>query len=81
MLLKMKNFDFEKNYIGYENNFPYKIVHLKKIFKFTSEHFLIGYAVFVWIVKNVIKNEKPNLCEIRKKSEERKLSLSKITIN
>ena len=69
MLLKKKN--SVKNFTWYEKKCPDKRVHLKKIYKFTSEHFLIGHVVFVLIVKNVIKNEKfhfaPNLCEKRKK--------------
>ena len=60
----------KKNYTRCEKKFPDKIVYLKKIYKFTSEHFLIGTVVFVLIVKNFIKNEKfyfaSNLCEIRK---------------
>ena len=55
----------------HEKNFGYKIVHLKKICKFTSEHFLIGHVVLVLIVKKVIKNEKLyfalNQCKIRLK--------------
>ena len=37
-------------------NFRDKIVHLEKIYIFTSEHFLVGHVIFVLIVKNVIKN-------------------------
>ena len=46
-------------------------VHLKKIYKFTSDHFLIGDVVFVLIVKNALNNEEfhfvPNLSGIRNK--------------
>ena len=35
-----------------------KIVHLKKIYNFGFDHFLIKHTVFVLIVKNVIKNKK-----------------------
>ena len=34
-----------------------KIVHLKKIYKFPFDHFLIKGTVFVLIEKNVIKNQ------------------------
>ena len=48
-----------------------KIVHLKKIYNFNFDHFLIKRTVFVLIVKNVIKNQKFNfpdkLCDIRNK--------------
>ena len=54
MYLKIKTFGFHKNYTRYEK----KIVHVKKIYKFTSEHFFIGHVVFVLILKNIIKNEK-----------------------
>ena len=61
---KVFRFDNEKN-VG--NQFD----HLKEIYKFPEDFFLIGHVVFVLIVKNVIKNEKfhftPNLCEIGKK--------------
>ena len=77
MLLKIKIFVFKNNYTRYDKNFEYKIVHLKKIYKFTWEHFSIGGVVYVWIVKNFFKNKKfysePNLFKIRKKYYERKL--------
>ena len=48
-----------------------KIVHLKKIYNFDFDHFLIKRTIFVLIVKNVIKNQKLNfsdkLCDIQKK--------------
>ena len=37
-----------------------KIVHLKKIYRFGFDHYLEKLAVFVLIVKNVIKNKKFN---------------------
>ena len=37
-----------------------KIVHLKKIYTFDFDHFLIKRTVFVLIVKNVIQNQKFN---------------------
>ena len=37
-----------------------KIVHLKEIYNFDFDHFLIKRTVFVLIVKNVIKNQKFN---------------------
>ena len=51
--------------------FRSKIVHLKEIYNFDFDHFLIKRTVFVLIVKNVIKNQKFNfsdkLCDIRNK--------------
>ena len=38
----MKNFGFQKNYRRYEKNDGDKIVHLKKIYKFTLDNFFIG---------------------------------------
>ena len=44
------------------------IVHLKNIYKFGFDYFLIKRTIFVLIVKNVIKNQKFNfpdkLCDI-----------------
>ena len=37
-----------------------KIVHLKKIYNFDFDHFLIKRTVFVLIVKSVIQNKKFN---------------------
>ena len=54
----------------YKKNMKDKIVNPKKIYKFTSQHFLIRHVVFVLIVKNFVKNLKfyfaPSQCEIRK---------------
>ena len=48
-----------------------KIVHLKKIYNFDFDNFLIKRTVFVLTMKNVIKNQKFNfpdkLCDIRNK--------------
>ena len=38
-----------------------KIVHLKEIYNFDFDHFLVKCTVFVLIVKNTIKNQKFNL--------------------
>ena len=77
VFLEIQNLIFLPKYMRYEKHIRDKIVHLKKIHKFISEHFFIGHIVFVLIVKNVIKNKKfhfsPNLCEIRKKCWETKL--------
>ena len=35
-----------------------KIVHLKEIYKFDFDHFLIKCTVFVLIMKNIFKNQK-----------------------
>ena len=45
-----ENKNYTSKYTRYEKNVEDKIVHLKKIYKFTSEHFLIGLVVFVLIV-------------------------------
>ena len=62
---------FRQNNARYEKILTSKIVHLKKIYNFYFDHFLIKRMVFVLTVKNVIKNEKfnfPNkLCNIRNK--------------
>ena len=54
-LLKIKNCGFRLNKPRYEKRFKSKIVHLKEIYNFDSDHFLIKRTVFVLIVKNVIK--------------------------
>ena len=71
-LLKIKSCGFRpNNNARYEKMLRRKIVHLKKIYNFDFDHFLIKRTVFVLIVKNVIKNQKFNfpdkLCEIRNK--------------
>ena len=74
MLLKIKTFEFQKNDVRYKKKISDEIVHFKKIYKVTSDYFLIRHVVYVLIVKDVIKNKKfhfaPNLCGIRKKSRE-----------
>ena len=35
MLFKIKTFSFRKNYERYEKIFPHKIIHVKKLYKFT----------------------------------------------
>ena len=58
-----------------------KIVYLKKIYKFTLEHFLIWHVVFVLIVKNFLENKKfyfiLNVCEIQKNVGKDNCSLEK----
>ena len=70
-LLKIKSCGFRANNGRYEKMLIRKIVHLKKIYNFDFDHFLIKSTVFVLIVKNVIKNQKFNfpdkLCDIRNK--------------
>ena len=70
-LLKIKSCDFRPNNGRYEKMLKSKIVHLKKIYNFDFDQFLIKRTVFVLIVKNVIKNQKCNftdkLCDIRNK--------------
>ena len=70
-LLKIKSCGFRPKNARYEKMLKSKIVHLKKIYNFDFDHFLIKRTVFVLIVKNVIKNKKFNfpdkLCDIRNK--------------
>ena len=70
-LLKIKSCSFRPNNARYEKMLKSKIVHLKKIYNFDFDHFLIKRTVFVLIVKNVIKNQKFNfpdkLCDIQNK--------------
>ena len=54
-LLKIKSCGFRPNNARYEKMLRSKIVHLKKIYNFDFDHFLIKRTAFVLIVKNVIK--------------------------
>ena len=79
MLLKIKTFGFRKKlYEIREKKIDHKIVHLKKICKFTLEHLLTSHVVLVLIVKNVIKNGKfylaPNPSKNTKKMSREKMS-------
>ena len=47
---------FRPNYARYEKMLGNKVVHLKEIYKFEFDHFLIKSTFFVLIVKNTIKN-------------------------
>ena len=55
-LLKIKICGFRPNNAKYEKILTSKIVHLKKIYNFDFDSFLIKRTVFVLIVKNVFKN-------------------------
>ena len=70
-LLKIKSCGFRPKNARYKKMLRSKIVHLKKIYNFDFDHFLIKRTVFVLIVKNVINNQKFNfpdkLCDIRNK--------------
>ena len=59
-LLKIKSCGFRATNARYEKMLRRKIVHLKKIYNFDFDHFLIKQTVFVLIVKNVIKNQNFN---------------------
>ena len=59
-LLKIKSCSFRPNNARYEKMLKSKIVHLKKIYNFDFDHFLVKRTIFVLIVKNVIKNQKFN---------------------
>ena len=59
-LLKIKSCGFRPNNGRYEKMLKSKIVHLRKIYNFDFDHFLIKCTVSVLIVKNVIKNQKIN---------------------
>ena len=67
----IKNCGFRPNITRYEKMLRSKIVHLKEIYNFDFDHFLIKCTLFFLIVKNVIKNQKFNfpdkLCDIRRK--------------
>ena len=69
MLLKIRSCSSRPNNARYEKMLYSKIVHLKEIYNFGFDHFLIKRTVFVLILKNVIKNQKFNfpdkLCDIR----------------
>ena len=71
LLLKIKSCSFQPNHARYDKILKSKIVHLKEIYNFDFDHFLIKRTVFVLIVKNVIKKQKFNfpdkLCDIRNK--------------
>ena len=58
-----------------------KIFHLKEIYNFDLDHFLIKCTVFYLIVKNVIKNPKFNfpdkLCYIKKNVKKQNCSFQK----
>ena len=62
---------FRPNNARYEKMLRSKIVHLRKIYNFDFDHFLIKRTVFGLTVKNVIKNQKFNfpdkLCDIPNK--------------
>ena len=68
---KIKKSIFRPNYARYEKMLRSKIIHLKKIYNFHFDHFLVKRTVFVLIVKNVIKNKKfhfpDTLCDIQNK--------------
>ena len=70
-LLKIKSCGFRPNNGRYEKMLSSKIVHLKEIYNFDFDYFLIKCTVFYLIVKNVIKNQKFNFpdkhCDIRNK--------------
>ena len=70
-LLKIKSCGLRPNNARYEKMLSSKLIHLKEIYNFGFDHFLIKRTVFVLIVKNVIKNQKFNfpdkLCDIRNK--------------
>ena len=70
-LLKIKSCGFRPNNARQGKMLSSKIIHLKEIYNFGFDHFLIKRTVFILIVKNVIKNRKFNfpdkLCDIRRK--------------
>ena len=49
---KNKKSFFRPNYARYEKMVESKIIHLKKIYKFDLDHFLLKYTVFVLSIKN-----------------------------
>ena len=59
-VVKNKKLWFPVKQYKIRKNVRSKIVHLKEIYNFDFDHFLIKRTVFVLIVKNVIKNQKFN---------------------
>ena len=66
-LLKIKSCGFRPNNARYEKMLSNKIVHLKEIYNFGFDHFLIKRTVFVLIVINQKFNFPDKLCDIRNK--------------
>ena len=54
-LLKIKSCGFRPNNGRYEKMLKSRIVHLKKIYNFDFDHFLVGIIVFLINMKNAIK--------------------------
>ena len=69
----------------YEKILRSKMVHLKKIYKFCFDHFLLKRTVLVLIEKTFLKIKscgfRTTQCEIRKKCLETKLFISKRSTN
>ena len=65
-VLKIKSCNFRLKNARYEKMLPSKIVHLKEIYNFGFDHFLITCTMFILIVKNVIKTQKLNFSDKRK---------------
>ena len=63
---KIEKSTFRANNAKYEKMLRRKIVHLKKVYNFDFDHFLIKRTVFVLIVKNVIKNQKLNFSSAKR---------------
>ena len=60
MLLKIKSCGLRPNNARYQKTLSNKIVHLKEIYSFVFDNFLMKRTVFYVILKNVIKNQKFN---------------------
>ena len=58
-----KALGFRPNNARYEKMLQSKIFHLKEIYNFDFDHFLIKRTVFILIVKKVIKNQKINFSD------------------
>ena len=73
---KVKKSIFRPNYARCEKNLKSKIVHLKKIYKFGFDHFLVKRTVFVLIKKTLLKIK--NCCFRPKNARYEKMLRSKI---
>ena len=83
---KIKKSISRPNYARYEKILKSQIVHIKEIYNFDFDHFLIKRTVFVLIMKNVIKNQKFNfhmsqLCDIRNQNGNVKWKLITLLIS
>ena len=75
---KFKISIFRPNYARFEKMLRSKIVHLKKIYKFDSYHFLIKRTIFVLIDKKLLKIIKKTVVSGQTMQDTKKMLRSKI---